>query len=298
MTKPNSMTCSTKKTIKLLAGCAPCQPFSQYTQNKSKTLTEKWSILDEFSRLINLVRPHFVTMENVPGIMKHDIFAKFIKNLKKNNYHVSSQIVYCPDYGIPQSRRRLVVLASLLGEIDLIPPSTKSKQYKTVKDTISRLHPIAQGSSSLKDKLHTSSSLSTLNLKRIKASNPGGSWLDWDKELITACHRKEGRKTYRSVYGRMSWDKPSPTITTQFNGFGNGRFGHPEQDRANFSEGRGSVANFPQKIQVLKKRHAPSNWSDSQNDRQCSARKTRRNNRQIHQQTFASSFKHLKKRLR
>ncbi len=65
-----------------------------------------------------------------------------------------------------------------------------------------------------------------------QAPRPDGTWRDWPEELVTECHRRETGRGYASVYGRMAWDRPSPTITTQFYGFGNGRFGHPEQDRA------------------------------------------------------------------
>ena len=66
----------------------------------------------------------------------------------------------------------------------------------------------------------------------MKASRPGGTWRDWPKSLVAECHRGETGKTYPAVYGRMEWDKPAPTMTTQCFGFGNGRFGHPEQNRA------------------------------------------------------------------
>ena len=92
--------------------------------------------------------------------------------------------------------------------------------------------PIDAGGESGTDALHRSCRLSPLNVQRIRASNPGGTWRDWDEVLIAKCHRKPGGRTYPSVYGRMEWDHPSPTMTTQYYGFGNGRFGHPEQDRA------------------------------------------------------------------
>jgi len=82
------------------------------------------------------------------------------------------------------------------------------------------------------DKLHRTASLSEINLKRIKASVPGGTWKDWPEELRCACHKKDSGQTYTSVYGRMSWDKIGPTMTTQFFCYGTGRYGHPEQDRA------------------------------------------------------------------
>lgn len=97
---------------------------------------------------------------------------------------------------------------------------------------MSRLAPLAAGDVSLDDPLHRTSELSPLNLRRIRHSRPGGTWRDWPRELVAQCHKIKNGKTYPSVYGRMEWDQPSPTITTQFFGFGNGRFGHPEQDRA------------------------------------------------------------------
>jgi DNA (cytosine-5)-methyltransferase 1 len=113
------------------------------------------------------------------------------------------------------------------------PSLTKDSQgAKSVRETIAELPSIAAGGADPKDNLHISSKLSPINLKRIQASVPGGTWRDWDKGLRAACHRKATGATYPSVYGRMEWDKPSPTITTQCFGFGNGRFGHPEQDRA------------------------------------------------------------------
>ncbi len=80
--------------------------------------------------------------------------------------------------------------------------------------------------------MHRSCKLSEKNKRRIRQSIQGGSWRDWEPDLLLKCHKKSSGKSYSSVYGRMSWDSPSPTITTQFYGYGNGRFGHPEQNRA------------------------------------------------------------------
>ncbi len=222
----------TKSVVTMIAGCAPCQPFSKYTQGQDTKSDEKWGMLYHFARLVKKVKPDIVTMENVPQLIRHKVYSDFEKKLKTLGYHVSSSIVYCPDYGIPQTRQRLVLLASRLGGIHLIKPTHKAPDYKTVRTTIEKLPVIRHGESCKEDPLHLTYKLSTTNYQRIKASKPDGSWLDWDKKLIAKCHKKEGRKTYRSVYGRMSWDKPSPTITTQFVGFGNGRFGHPSQNRA------------------------------------------------------------------
>jgi DNA (cytosine-5)-methyltransferase 1 len=124
-----------------------------------------------------------------------------------------------------------VLLASLHGEIKLEEPTHSADHYLTVQDAIGKLTPIGSGEADESDPLHTASRLSNINLRRVRASLPGGSWSDWDEELVADCHKVITGKGYRSVYGRMKMDEPSPTITTQFFGFGNGRFGHPEQDR-------------------------------------------------------------------
>lgn len=218
--------------ISLLAGCAPCQPFSTYGRTKNKTNDDKWSLLYSFSRLINETQPSIVTMENVPGLVSQKVFKDFIFSLEGQGYNICYNIVFCPDYGMPQTRKRLVLLASKIGPIELIKPTHKKENYITVKDAISALPHIKAGECDINDLLHRSSSLGALNMQRIKSSKPGGDWHDWPIHLRAACHLKESGKFYRSVYGRMSWDEPSPTITTQCYGFGNGRFGHPEQDRA------------------------------------------------------------------
>lgn len=224
--------------IKVLVGCAPCQPFSTHTfkYKKDREVTEetdpKWFLLNHFKRLIVEASPHIVSMENVPELCKKDIFRDFVKCLEDNGYTVSYEIVKCVEYGIPQNRRRLVLLASKLGEIKLIPSTHTKENYITVKQAIGNLEKIVAGGISKKDPLHRSANLSEKNFKRIKQSKPGGTWRDWDKSLINKCHKKNTGSTYSSVYGRMEMEKPSPTITTQFYSYGTGRFGHPVQDRA------------------------------------------------------------------
>ncbi len=218
--------------IKILVGCAPCQPFSSY--NFKNEDTQKWFLLHEFARLIAEVQPQIVSMENVPQLLnfkKANIFKDFIKILDEHEYKVTFKIVDCTKYGIPQTRKRLVLLASKLGEIALIDETHKENPI-TVKDVIQHLEPLQHGKQSEKDPLHRVPKLSTLNLKRVQQSKQGGTWRDWDSSIRLKCHQKETGQSYCSVYGRMSWDEPSPTITTQCYGLGNGRFGHPEQDRA------------------------------------------------------------------
>lgn len=219
------------KGIKLLAGCAPCQTFSTYNQKATES-DKRWWLLSQFSRLVDELSPDLVTMENVPRLTEQNVFGEFVANLEGNGYSVAYQIVNCADYGVPQQRNRLVLLASKLGPITLLTPSVLGKRRRTVKEAIGNLPPIEAGTRHPNDPLHQCSSLSEVNLRRIRASKPGGTWRDWPRELVSDCHRKKSGKTYPSVYGRMTWDNPAPTMTTQFFGFGNGRFGHPEQDRA------------------------------------------------------------------
>lgn len=237
-------------TLKLLAGCAPCQTFSSYNQ-KADSSDKRWWLLLQFSRLIQEASPELVTMENVPGLMDQDVFKEFVIDLEERNYHVDYQVVNCAEYGLPQQRNRLVLLASKLSSIKLLSPTEFKRKKKTVKDAIGKLPSINAGSIDTKDPLHQSSSLSDINYKRMLASKPGGTWRDWPEELVADCHKKKSGKTYPSVYGRMSWDEPSPTITTQFFGFGNGRFGHPEQNRAISLREGAILQSFPKKYKFI-----------------------------------------------
>ncbi len=222
-----------KDVYKVLVGCAPCQPFSSHSnKNKNKKRSGRWRLLNEFSRLIGETNADVVSMENVPNLSNQKIFEDFVALLRDRKYHVSYSNVYCPDYGIPQKRRRLVLLASKLGEINLIPQTHTPEEFTTIKQVIGKLPKVDSGEICKTDPLHRTTLLTELNLKRIRASKPNGTWEDWDEELMLECHKKDSGNTYKSVYGRMSWSEPSPTITTQFYNFGTGRFGHPSQDRA------------------------------------------------------------------
>lgn len=217
--------------IRLLAGCAPCQPFSTYNQGRDTTKDKKWPLLHQFARLIEEVEPELVTMENVPDVTKHDVYDDFVFSLERLGYQVSATTVRCVDYGLPQNRRRHVLLASRLGPIKLINP-THADAHRTVREAIGGLPVIKPGQSNPRDRLHVAARLSELNQMRIRASSPGGTWRDWPVSLRADCHQRESGKTFPGVYGRMSWDEPGPTMTTLCYGFGNGRFGHPEQHRA------------------------------------------------------------------
>ena len=231
----NKLYSQKKNVIKVLAGCAPCQPFSSYAfKNKNKD-KDKYNLLYEFGRLVKEVHPDIVTMENVPAIASFklkSVLADFVEVLQNEGYNVKYKVVYCPDYGIPQTRKRLVLLASRLGNIDLISPTHKKENYVTVKDAIGHLPSLEAGQGCPTDALHRCRALSPLNLQRLKSTPYGGSWKDWPADLMLECHKKESGKSFGSVYGRMVWEEPSPTMTTLCTGIGNGRFGHPVQNRA------------------------------------------------------------------
>lgn len=218
--------------LRVLAGCAPCQPFSPYRRGAKSSSDERWPLLQEFTRLVCETKPEFVTTENVPPLAGTSVFREFVHVLEDLGYSIDSRNRSCLDYGLPQSRRRLVLVASLLGEVTIPDGPLRGLPPCTVGNTIRVLPPIAAGDVDADDPLHRSRKLEPINLERIQASTPGGTWLDWPEELRSPCHRRSSGASFKNVYARMEWDKPSPTLTTHFHNFGTGRFGHPEQDRA------------------------------------------------------------------
>lgn len=229
--------CYSAEATKILVGCAPCQPFSTMSYKRFKTPSDreadlKYNLLSEFGRIIEGVQPLIVSMENVPEIRNTKVFKEFVELLKNNRYFTDGgQVVYCPDYGIPQNRHRFILLASKQGEIHLLP-ATHERKKVTIRPFLEGLPQVEAGETCPTDPLHRAAKLSELNLKRIRSSVPGGTWRDWPEELRCECHKKKSGQTYSSVYGRMSWDKIGSTMTTQFYCYGTGRYGHPQQDRA------------------------------------------------------------------
>lgn len=217
--------------IRLLAGCAPCQPFSTYA-NTATIDKAKWRLLMEFARLVDECSPDLVTMENVPRLNGTAPFKTFLRSLKRGKYSVTYGVLNAADYGAPQQRKRLVLIASRHGPVSMPKPTHDGEgQWVTVRQAISHLPELSDGEKCEHDPLHVASTLSPLNRKRIRASVPGGTWRDWPMELVAECHKRESGKHSAGVYGRMEWDRPSPTMTTLCNGYGNGRFGHPQQPR-------------------------------------------------------------------
>ena len=231
--------------FKVLVGCAPCQPFSQLTNNRKTNSvnedSEKWGALRYFSTFVEQIKPDIVSMENVPGLVNNSIYADFIKILQNNEYKIWREIVHCSQYGVPQRRKRLVVLASRHDHITLLP-ARSAQSEATVKNALNRRQ-IPDT-----DSAHISYNLSAKNLERIQKSIPGKYREQWDEDMILPCHK---RHNFPEPYGRMAWDQLAPTITSQFCFYSCGRFGHPEEDRAITIREGALLQTFPSNYRII-----------------------------------------------
>ncbi len=235
----------------LFCGCAPCQPFSSQNKKRFSKDDKRFSLLDEFSRFVEEYEPDFIFFENVPGMKKlkpnESPLYKFEKKLKVKGYHVSGpQIVCAEEYGVPQKRRRLILIASKINKIPF-PQATHGpnceKPFITVRDAISSLPKLAAGCESKKVLNHKSAKLSEINLARIKNIKEGQSIANCNGELALKCY--DTHKGHADVYGRLKWDEPSVTLTTKCTSLSNGRFGHPEQNRALTPREAACIQSFP-----------------------------------------------------
>ncbi len=220
--------------IRILVGCAPCQPYSGL--NRKGPSEAKMAPLKKFGEYVAHLKPEIVSMENVRGLAKADkypVFQEFLTVLKENGYEYKYTVVDTSDYGVPQKRHRLVLLASRMGPISLISPTHSNKKV-TVRDVIGDFPPIEDGEIHTDDTLHRAVKMNDLNKRRIMATPAdGGDAEAWDPSLLPECYKRDSGRSYmHTVYGRMRWDEPAPTMTTNCVGFGNGRFGHPVQHRA------------------------------------------------------------------
>ena len=242
--------------IKVLVGCAPCQPYSALNQHPESGKDRLEQPLAKFASLIEAMLPEVVSMENVRNLAKkgkYPVFDQFIKCLLDNGYHIDYKVLNAADFGVPQNRYRLVLLASRLGAIEHLKPQKGSSKI-TVRDAIGVMPAIVDGVRYAADPLHRSPQLSDLNKARMLATpKDGGDARDWPDELVLKCHAKEqGVAFRRNVYGRMKWDEPAPTMTTQCVGFGNGRYGHPDQNRAISLREASILQSFPNKYKFSK----------------------------------------------
>jgi DNA (cytosine-5)-methyltransferase 1 len=230
--------------VRVLAACAPCQPYSTLSHSKAgnKEDHEKWGLLDTVRKIVEYVEPEVVVTENVLQVRNDEVYRDFETKLQELGYSINSdenKNVYCPEYGIPQKRKRWVLLASKEGELRLPDPVyTDESEYPTVRESIGHLPPVPAGEHHPEYDTHRARSLSETNLERIRNMEPGGDWRLWEERgldhLLADCHTRESGRSYKAPYSRMRPDEPAPTITTQFYNYGSGRFGHydTDQDRA------------------------------------------------------------------
>ena len=230
--------------LDVLGACAPCQPYSTMGHSKDTTHEDhqKWGLLKDVKKIVEYVEPDVVVTENVLQVQRDGVYDEFVQKLEDLGYDVNDdedKKVYCPEYGIPQNRKRWVVMASKEGPISLPSPLFDDEsRYPTVRETIGHLPPIEAGEVHPDHDLHRARTLSEKNLQRIRNMEPGGDWRLWEERgldhLLADCHKKSSGRSYKAPYSRMEADDVAPTITTQFYNYGSGRFGHydTDQDRA------------------------------------------------------------------
>jgi DNA (cytosine-5)-methyltransferase 1 len=223
--------------LTLFCGCAPCQPFSRQNGNRRKN-DPRHDLLTHFGRFVKYWRPDYVFVENVPGLQrvldKSSPLSKFERLLRALGYEYQIGVLPALWFGVPQTRERLVLLATRNGMIQL-PKATFGKgttqpRFSTVREWIADLPPIKAGETCRSDSEHRASSLSPVNLKRIAATPEGGGRKSWNRSLWLPCHKDH--VGHSDVYGRLAWDLPASGLTTRCISYSNGRFGHPAQNRA------------------------------------------------------------------
>jgi DNA (cytosine-5)-methyltransferase 1 len=233
----------------IVCACAPCQPFSRQRRGDGSA-DERVDLLAELLRFLTVLRPDAVFVENVPGLRtRADDYGPFHRlrdGLRDAGYVATAEVVASRDHGIPQTRRRLVVLAGL-GQAIAFPPITHGVDhlpYVTVGDAIAAMPALAAGESDDTINGHAAADLSEMNLRRIRATPEGGGWKDWPDELRLACHR-DRTNSYTDTYGRLRRDGTAPAVTTRCDSLSNGRFGHPTQDRAITPREAAALQTFP-----------------------------------------------------
>jgi DNA (cytosine-5)-methyltransferase 1 len=235
----------------IFAGCSPCQYWTQIQTEKETSLETK-HLLEDFQKLISHFIPGFVVVENVRGILTNKDESKlseFLDFLQNNNYGVDYDVVDAMYYGVPQKRKRFLLIASRVDKEIKLPEPDK-ENILNVKDFIgvdNGFPDIGSGHVDKSNFLHTTAKLSERNIKRLGLTpHDGGTRLAWkdDPELQINAY-KDKDKTYKDTYGRMFWGKPAPTITTKFHSISNGRFAHPNEDRGISLREGATLQTFP-----------------------------------------------------
>jgi len=231
----------------IFVGCSPCQYYSSVNNIKDNSAKGKL-LLEDFQRFVEYFKPGYIFIENVPGLKRspESPLGKFKEFLNLNGYIYSESVLNAKYFGVPQNRRRYVLLATRVSK-NVEMPQENREELTSVEETIGDLNlfpPIPAGHKDFTDFLHSSAELREINLRRIRStSHNGGSRRDWAPELQLECYKDYSG--HEDVYGRMHWGKPAPTITTKFYSLSNGRYGHPEQDRALSLREGATLQSFP-----------------------------------------------------
>jgi len=238
----------------VFSACAPCQPYSSMRPTGSRARPRDRSLLLTLIPFLNRYLPDAVIVENVPGLQKvpgGSTWNRFRCHLTRLGYSTTWAVIDCRDYGVPQRRQRLVLLASRHGVIDLPPASfgLDGVPYSTVRNWIEGLPPLEAGETCATDPVHRAGNLGELNLRRIRALTEGGSRSEWPPELWLSCHQRN--RGHQDSYGRMRYDGAAPVLTTKCTDITNGRYGHPDQDRAISAREAALLQTFPRDYQFL-----------------------------------------------
>ena len=235
----------------LFIGCSPCQYWTRINTSKEKSAKSK-NLLREFQRFVSWFRPGYIAIENVPGLLKikqENALENFLNFLKSEEYAYDHGLINANNYGVPQNRKRYLLISTRLSENIRIPKGRSDKSL-TLRNYIGgdRGFPVVEaGHKDKTDFMHTVAALSEKNKIRIeKTPKDGGTRLSWkdDPGLQIDAYRGKDH-IFKDVYGRMFWDKPAPTITTRFNSLSNGRFGHPYENRAISLREGATLQTFP-----------------------------------------------------
>lgn len=240
-------------------GCSPCQYWSIIKTDKTKSKLSK-NLLADFQKFVEHFRPGYIVVENVPGIIKEHSksgIKKFVNQLQILRYSVKYDILNANHFGVPQNRRRFTLVASRVNTDISLPEGNKEK-ILVVKNFIGVKNGFPKIKAGHFDKTkfkHSTAGLTENNLKRIKLTKKnGGTREHWSKIKKLQIEAYDGKdNSFRNVYGRIYWDKPAPTITTRFNSLSNGRFGHPEEDRALSIREGATLQTFPKAFDFKEK---------------------------------------------
>lgn len=216
----------------LYAACTPCQPFS--TLNQMKGADGRKHLLLAFATLVEQAPPDFILVENVPGLNTaygREIYEQFAETLNKCGFaELAADCLDAADYGVPQVRKRFILLATRRGEIAL--PAHSVDEPATVEQYLKKYPALTDGEESTAYANHTARKLPDHHRVIARAvPKDGGSRQDVeDTSILLKCHQ-ENPNVHKDVFGRMAWGKPAPTLTCRCTDIYCGRFTHPDQDR-------------------------------------------------------------------